>query len=81
MVVVNISENFENIHKKLDKSYKIRVEKIVEKIIDNPEIGKPMKNVRKGTREVYLKPLRLSYSYSKEENTVTLLDIYHKDEQ
>jgi len=81
MVIIRPSENFEKIYKKLDKSYKTRVEKLIEKIVNNPEIGKPMKNTRKGTREVYLNPFRLSYSYSQEENKITLLDLYHKDEQ
>lgn len=30
---------------------------------NNLEIGKPMKYYRKGTRKVYLPPLRLSYAY------------------
>ena len=38
---------------KLDKFYIERIEKIIIKIIQNPEIGKPMRNIRKGTREVY----------------------------
>ena len=35
---------------KLDKSYIDRVEKIVIKILQNPEIGKPMRFNRKDTR-------------------------------
>ena len=40
-----------------------------------------MRNVRKGTREVYIKPLRLSYAYIKEENKIIFLELYHKDQQ
>ena len=42
-----------------------------------------MRNVRKGTREVYLGAgsFRLSYAYSKESDTIEFLDFYHKDEQ
>lgn len=47
----------------------------------NPEIGKPMKNIRKGTRELHIKPFRLSYSYFKNEDKIILLDLYHKKEQ
>ena len=57
------------------------VEKIILKIIQNPEIGKPMKHNRKGTREVYVSPFRLSYSYNFNEEVLTFLDFYHKDEQ
>ena len=51
------------------------------KIISNPEVGKPMKHARKGTRELYVDPFRLSYAYLKAEDKVVLLDLYHKDEQ
>jgi len=40
-----------------------------------------MQNNRKGTREVYISPFRLSYSYNLNEKVLTLLDFYHKDEQ
>lgn len=40
-----------------------------------------MRYARKGTREVYLKPFRLSYAYIKEENKIILLDLYHKKKQ
>ncbi len=36
---------------------------------------------RKGTREIYIKPFRLSYAYIKHENKVIFLDLYHKKEQ
>ena len=55
--------------------------KLFEKIRDNPEIGKPMMYTRKGTREVYVSPFRLSYEYLKEEDKIIFLDLYHKDEQ
>lgn len=66
---------------KLDKSYVGRVEKLILKIVENPEIGKPMRFDRKGTREIYLKPFRLSYLYNQERDIILLLAIYHKDEQ
>ena len=67
--------------KQLDKSYLERVEKLIIKIIQNPEIGKPMRYARKGTREVYLGSFRLSYAYDLSTEILTFLDIYHKDEQ
>ena len=46
-----------------------------------PEIGKPMRYSRKGTREVYAGSFRLSYAYIPEESRIIFLDLYHKDEQ
>jgi len=42
-----------------------------------------MRNVRKGTREIYVSAgsFRLSYEYHKEKDTIEFLDLYHKDEQ
>ena len=64
-----------------DATFKERAKKQIAKIIQNPEIGKPMRYLRKGTREVHLSPFRLSYLYLKEENRIVFLEIYHKDEQ
>ena len=75
------TENFLRELKKLDKSYSDRIEKLIIKIIQNPEIGKPMRYIRKGTIEVYIKPFRISYAYEKEKEILYFLDIYHKDEQ
>lgn len=58
-----------------------RIKKQIGKIIENHEIGKPMRYTRKGTREVYIGSFRLSYAYSHETNTITFLDLYHKDQQ
>ena len=53
----------------------------ITKIINDPEIGKPMRFDRKGAREVYVPPFRLSYNYDKEQEILYLLEVYHKDEQ
>lgn len=58
-----------------------KVRKQIRKIIENPEIGKPMMHLRKGTREVYIGPFRMSYAYIRDEDTIIFLDFYHKDEQ
>lgn len=62
-----------------DNACKSKIKKQVEKIIDNPEIGKPMMYSRKGTRELYVAPYRLAYAYTN--NKILFLAIYHKDEQ
>jgi len=75
------SENFLRQLKKIDKSLLGRVEKLIVKIYYDPEVGKPMRFDRKGTRELYAKPFRLSYIYDKGRDTLIFLEIYHKDEQ
>ncbi len=82
MVTTDFHKDFQNIFYKIkDELFKIKVKKQIKKIIENPEVGKPMKHDRKGTREVYIKPFRLSYAYIKEENKIIFLDLYHKKEQ
>lgn len=82
MVGVIFDPHFEKNFKKIkDKTIKEKIIKQVSKIRDNPEIGKPMMYARKYTRELYIKPFRLSYAYLKQENKVVFLELYHKDEQ
>ena len=82
MVIVDYSENFVKLIKKIkDHTLREKIKKQIAKIIDNPEIGKPMMYAKKGTRELYISPYRLSYSYIPEENKIVLLDFYHKDKQ
>jgi len=82
MVNVDYDSKFKEILSKIkDELFRIKIEKQIKKIINNPEVGKPMRNVRKGTREVYIQPYRLSYAYLKNENLIIFLDIYHKDKQ
>lgn len=82
MVDISFSHNFKhNIKKIKHQKIKDKVSKQIHKIINSPEIGKPLQHRRKGTREVHIKPYRLSYKYIKEENKIILLAFYHKDEQ
>jgi mRNA-degrading endonuclease RelE of RelBE toxin-antitoxin system len=82
MVSVIFDKKFKEIFSKVkDNLLKTKIIKQIEKIKTNPEIGKPMRNVRKGTRELYVRPFRLSYEYIKDKDLVYILDIYHKDEQ
>ena len=82
MVNVDRHPQFSKIFEKIkDNVLREKIKKQIEKIVVNPEIGKPMMYNRKGTREVYVSPYRLSYMYSKEEDKIILLDLYHKDEQ
>lgn len=82
VVAVQKTDHFLSAYKKFkDLAFKERIDKQIEKVIINPEIGKPMRFERKGTREVYISPYRLAYAYIPEENRIIFLDLYHKDEQ
>ena len=82
MLVVDYKKEFLKIISKIkNQADKDKVKKQIEKILENPEIGKPMMYGRKGTREVYIAPFRLAYSYLPSENKIIFLEIYHKDEQ
>ena len=81
MVEVRFDKNFARLFSKLDKFMKEKISKQVKKVLENPEVGKPMKNIRKGTRELYVSPFRLSYFYDKKEGIIYVLDLYHKKRQ
>ena len=69
------------IEKIKDLSVKEKIKKQIKKIIEQPEIGKPMGYARKETREQYIGSYRLAYAYLKDEKKVIFLDLYHKDKQ
>ena len=82
MVDVSYSPNFTSIIQKIkDNALKERVKGQIRKLLENPESGKPMRFARKGTRELYIAPFRLSYVYLPAEDKIVLLDHYHKDKQ
>lgn len=82
MVEVIFEERFKRLFSKIKNSLtKEKIIKKISKIKDNPEIGKPMRYARKGTREIYVSPFRLSYMYNHKNNVVYILDLYHKDKQ
>tara|TARA_Y100000310_G_C20601410_1_gene773250 strand:- start:947 stop:1189 length:243 start_codon:yes stop_codon:yes gene_type:complete len=80
VVKVIFDQYFKKNFKKIKhRELKEKIIKQISKIKDNPEIGKPMKYTRKGTREIYISPFRISYKV--EEDTIYILDLYHKDLQ
>ena len=82
MVTVAYDPLFKKSVKKIkDELLKLKIKKQIAKIVENPDIGKPMRYSRKGTREVYISHFRLSYMYLKNEDKIVFLDLYHKDEQ
>jgi len=68
-----------SVRKIRDTAVKEKIKRQIAKIIENPEIGKPMRFGRKGTRELYVAPYRLSYVF--ESDKIILLVLYHKDKQ
>jgi mRNA-degrading endonuclease RelE of RelBE toxin-antitoxin system len=82
MVIVDFGSSFEKTFKKIKNlSLKDKLKKQIGKILKSPEIGKPMRYSRKGTRELYVAPYRLSYLYLEKENKIIFLELYHKDLQ
>ena len=47
-----------------DKAIQTKVKKIVERIIDNPEIGKPLRYELAGLRSMRVPPFRILYELS-----------------
>jgi len=45
-----------------DKAIKDRVKKQIEKVLDSPEIGKPLRFALKQERSIYVPPYRLIYA-------------------
>ena len=82
MVTSEFVDSFKKKYRKLkDMPLKQKVKNQIQKIIQNPEIGKPMSFERKGTREVYISSFRLCYQFIEQEDKVIFVDLYHKDEQ
>jgi len=76
MVEVIYTEKFEREFKKADTSIKEKIKKQIGKIIQNPEIGKPLRYDLKGERTIYVKPFRIIYALSN--NTLYFLRFEHR---
>jgi mRNA interferase RelE/StbE len=61
-----------------DKSTKDKLIKHIDKILENPNIGKPLTHDLKGERSVHIKPFRLIYVC--ENDKITLLRFEHRKE-
>ena len=71
------TKKFERELRKLrDKTIKDRVKDQIEKVLDNPETGKPLRFALKGERSVYVTPYRLIYAVQGE--TLYLLRFEHR---
>ncbi|OIO43467.1 hypothetical protein COX97_02935 [Candidatus Pacearchaeota archaeon CG_4_10_14_0_2_um_filter_05_32_18] len=76
MVDIIYTDKFEKELKKADNSIKEKVIKQIQKIIETPEIGKPLRYNLKGERTVYVKPFRIIYSFFN--NTLYFLRFEHR---
>ena len=76
MVEVIYTEKFEKDFRKADFDIKQKASKQIHKIIQNPEIGKPLRYDLKGERTVYVKPFRIIYAFSN--NTLYFLRFEHR---
>lgn len=75
------ANRFVKIYEKSNRDTRNKIDKMIARLIANPEDGKPMRFGRKGTRELPRGPFRLSYEYFEEKDEMWILDFYHKDEQ
>jgi len=81
-----VNSVFSNIFRKKfekikDNTLKEKIIKQILKLKENPKFGKPMMYARKGTRELYVSPYRISYVYDSKQDKIIFLDVYHKDNQ
>jgi mRNA-degrading endonuclease RelE of RelBE toxin-antitoxin system len=75
MVTLVPSKDFEKKVKHLDPFNKEKLEKQIRKILNDPEVGKPLKYTR-GERVLYVKPFRLVYAVRGDE--IILLNFDHR---
>ena len=71
------TENFERELRRLkDSAFKERVKRQIEKILENPEAGKPLRFELKGERSLRIPPYRLIYAM--QGTTLYLLRLEHR---
>lgn len=76
MVEIIYPDKFEKEVKRLDSSIKLKVIKQIEKILQNPERGKPLRYDLKGERTIYVKPYRVIYSFN--QKSIIFLRVEHR---
>jgi mRNA-degrading endonuclease RelE of RelBE toxin-antitoxin system len=75
MVRIIPSNNFIKDTKNIDLFLREKIEKQIRKIVENPNVGKPLK-YKRGERALYIKPFRLVYAVRKDE--IILLKFEHR---
>ena len=74
----DVRDAFEKLNKK-DNSLYQRVKKKILELSENPELGKPLRNLLKGCWRVHIGHFVLIYEFNKVENTITILNFEHHD--
>ena len=64
MRIIYTHEFRRDIRKVRDKAMQDKIKKIIEKIIDNPYLGKPLKYELEGLRSVRVPPFRILYEHT-----------------
>jgi len=75
MVKIILSNTIKNNIKRLNQFDRDKLEKQIKKIIENPNVGKPLK-YKRGERSLYIKPFRLIYAIRSDE--IILLKFGHR---
>jgi addiction module RelE/StbE family toxin len=73
----------ESTFRKLRAKDPVRFEQVMKKLrelADNPEMGKPLRNVLKGSRRLHIGHYILVYKIERKKQQITLLDYAHHDE-
>ena len=74
--IVYTSKFEHEVRRVVDRKVKERLEKNIKKIIENPEIGKPLSYTLKGERTIRMPPFRLIYAING--NSLILLRFEHR---
>jgi len=81
--VTRTKKFIKTLNKIRDASTQEKILKQIKKILENPDVGKPLRHSLKGERTVYIWPHRLIYSVDKNKTTsksvITLLRFEHRD--
>lgn len=77
MVIITPTNRFKKDTKKLDLFNREKLEEQIHKIIENPEVGKPLR-YKRGERSLYIKPFRLIYAVRGDEIILLKLVLYSK---
>jgi mRNA-degrading endonuclease RelE of RelBE toxin-antitoxin system len=73
-----VQKELKKLHKK-DKVLYEHIKKRFKILAEQPEIGKPLRNVMKGRRRVQIGYFVLIYSIDKNDNKMTLISFEHHD--
>lgn len=79
---LEVSEHLDRIFLKLSKKDKLQFEILTRKIneiLENPQIGEPLRGNMAGQRSIHIRNFVLTYEILENEKTIRLLDYDHHD--